>query len=245
MESQEQTNSPQVRKRVASKENILLIPKGSKIIRLPLLESEYKSTIQDRKLFRKWLLGLEDKYTLLFEEDFEKGYTLHDIRYSKKMDLSYRRIRFTSGNIYAIQPSYVLPYWSGKTSDCKHGLLLLSRGTSLDSVVSYYGENQVKWLNRLHHLGRFSLVGSSVKDTNLLPKDLTSDEKITFWNGKEIYVCITTGNNCILGADISHTEDEAGLRESYQVFKSEALNLLPTYQPNSVNTDGWAATRKA
>jgi hypothetical protein len=138
-----------------------------------------------------------------------------------------------------------MPYLSGKTSDCKKGLLLLLRGSSLDSVVECYGENQEKWLNRLHHLGKFSLVGTTVKDPKLLPKDLTSDEKITFWNAKEVYACITTGNNCILGADISHTEDEQGLKQSYQVFKSEAQQLVPDYEPNSVNTDGWAATRKA
>lgn len=245
MESKLSTESQQVRKRKANKEIFLQTPKGSKIIRLPISESEYQATINDRKLFRTWLSSLGDKYKFLFEEDFASGYILHDIRHSKKMDLFYRRVRFASGNIYAIHPSYVLPYWSGKTTECKHGLLLLLRGTSLDSVVSCYGENQVKWLNRLHQLGRFSLVGTTIKDANLLPKDLTSDEKITFWNGKEVYACITTGNNCILGADISHTEDEAGLKQSYQVFKSEAQNLSPNYQPNSVNTDGWASTRKA
>jgi hypothetical protein len=191
------------------------------------------------------LAGLAAKYKTLFGENFEEGYILHDIRHSKKMDLPYRRISFSSGNIYTIQPSYILPYWSGTTTNCKNGLLLLLRGTSLDSVVNCYGENQEKWLNRLHQIGRFSIVGTSVKNGDLLPKDLTSDEKITFWNGQEVYGCITTGNNCILGADLSLTEDEQGLKQSYQVFKEEAPNILPTYEPNSVNTDGWASTRKA
>jgi hypothetical protein len=41
-----------------------------------------------------------------------------------------------------------------------------------------------------------------------LAESLTADEKITFLNGKEVYACVTVGENCILGADLSLTEDE-------------------------------------
>lgn len=246
MESKESSNNLPVRKRKASKENFSQSPKGGRIIRLPISEDEYKVKIANHLLFRQWLETLPNNCKMLFGEDFDSGFNFHDIRYSKKMDLHYRRVIFIkTGHIYTIQPSFVMPYLSGKTHECKQGLLLLLRGSSLDSVVECYGENQEKWLNRLQHLGRFSLVGTTVKDPNLLPKDLTSDEKITFWNGNEVYACITTGDNCILGADISHTEDEQGLKQSYQVFKSEAQQLASDYQPVSVNTDGWASTRKA
>ena len=49
---------------------------------------------------------------------------------------------------------------------------------------------------------------------------------------------MTVGDNCIVGVDLSLTEDQQGLKESYDTFKQEALNISPNYQPKSVNTDG-------
>jgi hypothetical protein len=56
MESEQQANCPQVRKGIASKANFSKTQKGSKIIRLPLSESEYSLIVNDRKLFRSWLV---------------------------------------------------------------------------------------------------------------------------------------------------------------------------------------------
>jgi hypothetical protein len=237
-------SEPQVRKRTASKEKIEKTPKGTSIIRLPISELVYSQTVKEPSLFRQWVDGLDAKYKLLFECDLSQGYQLHDIRYSRKMSLHYRRISIGK-EIYTIHPSFIMPYWSGKVADCREGILLYLRGTSLDSIVTCFGDNQQKWLDRVNHLGRFSIVGTTVKRPDLLPESLTADEKITFLNGKEIYACVTVGENCILGADISLTEDEDGLKKSYEVFKQETLNIAPQYQPKSVNTDGWAATRKA
>jgi hypothetical protein len=237
-------SEPKVRKRTASKENLEKTPKGIRIIRLPITELLYSETIESAYLFRHWIDGLDEKYKLLFDRDLSQGYQLHDIRYSRKMSLSYRRISIGK-EIYTIHPSFVMPYWSGKVVDCRDGIMLYLRGTSLDNIVTCFGENQQKWLDRVNHLGRFSIVGTTVKSPDLLAESLTADEKITFLNGKEIYACVTVGEDCILGADLSLTEDEDGLKESYDIFKQESLNISPTYQPKSVNTDGWAGTRKA
>jgi len=237
-------SEPKVRKRTASKEKTTKTAKGTNIIRLPISELKYLETVKDPIYFRQWLDGLDEKYKLLFDADLSKSYQLHDIRYSKKMDLPYRRINLL-GQIYAIQPSFIMPYWSGKVEDCREGIMLYLRGTSLDSITACFGDTQSKWLDRVNHFGRFSIVGTTVKNPALLSQSLTADEKITFLNGKEIYACMTVGDNCILGADLSLTENEQGLKESYGTFKQEALNISPNYQPTSVNTDGWSATRKA
>lgn len=237
-------SEPKVRKRTASKEKKGKTAKGTNIIRLPISELDYLATVKDPVLFRHWIDGLDEKYKLLFEADLSKKYQFHDIRYSKKMDIAYRRINLL-GQIYAIHPSFIMPYWSGRVEDCREGIMLYLRGTSLDSITTCFGDNQQKWLDRVNHLGRFSIVGTTVKSSALLAESLTADEKITFLNGKEVYACVTVGEDCILGADLSLTEDEEGLKESYDVFKQEALNISPNYCPKSINTDGWAATRKA
>lgn len=237
-------SEPKVRKRTASKVKILISTKGSQIIRLPTTDLYYGAIIESPKLFRQWIEGLETRYKSLMGVDISKGYQFHDIRYSTKMGIKYRRIR-VDGVILTIQPSYVLPYFSGKVSECREGILLYLRGTSLDSIVACYGGNQQHWLDRVNHLGRFSIVGTSVKSAAVLADSLTADEKITFLNGKEVCACITVGGDCILGADLSLTEDQQGLSEAYGVFKTEVQAEFSDYTPKSVNTDGWPATRKA
>jgi hypothetical protein len=61
MESKLLTESQQVGKRKASKENYSQSPEGLKIIRLPITELVYQTTINNRKLFRIWLSGLGNK----------------------------------------------------------------------------------------------------------------------------------------------------------------------------------------
>jgi hypothetical protein len=143
------------------------------------------------------------------------------------MSLPYRRITLL-GQIYAIQPSFIMPEWSGKVEDYREGIMLYLRGRSLDNITACFCDNQQKWLDRVNHLGRFSIVGTTVKNSDLLSQSLTADGKITFLNGKEIYACMTVGDNCIVGADLSLTEDERGLKESYDIFKQEALNISPS-----------------
>jgi hypothetical protein len=96
-------SEPKVRKRTASKEKLEKTPKGIRIIRLPIAELLYSETIESACLFRHWIDGLDEKYKLLFDCDLSQGYQLHDIRYSRKMSLSYRRISIGK-EIYTIHP---------------------------------------------------------------------------------------------------------------------------------------------
>ena len=68
--------------------------------------------------------------------------------------------------------------------------------------------------------------------------------KNTRWNGQTAYVATTVAEGCFWGASISLTADEAGLKEAYGVFKDEALTVKQTYEPKTVNTDGFKSTVK-
>ena len=61
----------------------------------------------------------------------------------------------------------------------------------------------------------------------------------------KVYVATTVGDECILGASITSDAGEKSLEQAYGVFKDEAQNVRPDYQPDTYNTDGWPATRKA
>ncbi|MCP5494852.1 MAG: hypothetical protein H7A23_09875 [Leptospiraceae bacterium] len=40
-------------------------------------------------------------------------------------------------------------------------------------------------------------------------------------------------------------QSEIDLTEGYSIFKEEAQNLKPDYEPTTFNTDGWGGTKKA
>lgn len=56
---------------------------------------------------------------------------------------------------------------------------------------------------------------------------------------------MTAAGPCILGASLSASADAEGLEQAYGIFRTEALACDPDYQPDSVTTDGWEATRCA
>ena len=61
--------------------------------------------------------------------------------------------------------------------------------------------------------------------------------------GEKVYVATTVGKDCVLGAAMCTAADAAALTQGYGVFAEESRNLAPDYQPETVNTDGWGATR--
>jgi len=94
-------------------------------------------------------------------------------------------------------------------------------------------------------LGCFNLVGTTVKFAEALPQHLLADEKHSKRSGEKQYIAMTVGNECILGAELTESASEEALTRAYSVFAEEARMVNPDYAPETVNTDGWAATQKA
>jgi hypothetical protein len=101
------------------------------------------------------------------------------------------------------------------------------------------------WFRLFCHVGRYSILATTVKDLDKLPKDLLADEKHIYINGKKAYVAMTVGADCVLGASVSLKADAEGLTEAYGHFQVEVYQLDPDYEPESVHIDGWSATQKA
>jgi hypothetical protein len=95
------------------------------------------------------------------------------------------------------------------------------------------------WYRLEVSLGRNSIVGTTVHQASL-PEQLLTDEHHQTRNGDKVYVATTVAEGCCLGAALSPGADEANLTQAYGVFQKEAWNVTPTYQPQTVNTDGWA-----
>jgi hypothetical protein len=78
-----------------------------------------------------------------------------------------------------------------------------------------------------------------------VPEHLVADEHHQPRDGVKNYIATTVAEGCCLGAALSQTADADDLAAAYGVFQAEAQNVQADYRPQTVNTDGWAATRQA
>jgi hypothetical protein len=131
-------------------------------------------------------------------------------------------------------------------TDAVAGPLFLRRwGVPHWALAYVFGHDAQYWYRLENRLGRNSGVGTTVKDSAKLPKDLLADEKHTGFNGEKAYIATTVGNDCVLGASLTLGADEKSLTAAYGHFKTEAQNVSADYKPETVNTDGWDATQSA
>jgi hypothetical protein len=184
------------------------------------------------------------KHPEVFPAGFEQGFHWHDQYRSSKQDVTIRRIKLKAGGVYQLVPSTLMPYLSGQTESVSKGLWLRQWAVPYEVIAGLFGRDACYWERMEASLGRLSLVGSLVK-TAPVPQHLAADEKISYRNGQECYIGLIAGADCVLGAELSLSEDTEGLKQAYGVFKSECQSLNADYCPLSVNVDGWQATNRA
>lgn len=220
----------------------------SKALRLPIDEDDYNALIKDATLFRMTLDEYYLQHPELFPESMSRGYHLHGFtRCSKKMQLSFRRILIDPNgerSCYNIYPSFVMPFMRGRTDELEKMLFLNKFGVPFWALGYVFDKNPMYCYRAVTSISGFSLVGTTIKQSENLPLDIVADEKHSKIKGKKAYVATTVAKECILGVGISETADEAGLESAYSTFKTEALDVKEDYQPKTVNTDGWLATKK-
>jgi hypothetical protein len=217
---------------------------------LPIEPDDYQRIVFDPQAFRAELDDLRGQFPELFPAAIEQGYKLHDILpASKKMpDIRLRRIKVgcsDSPDVFTIRPSFVMPYMTGSTNDVEKALFLRKWAVPPWALAYVFGRDESYWYRLENRFGRNSIVGSTVKEADKLPKDLLADEKHTRFNGDKAYIATTVGQDCVLGASITLDADETNLTEAYGHFKTEAQNVSPDYTPDTVNTDGWLSTQLA
>lgn len=223
----------------------------SKQICVPLNPEEYDHMIADPVRFRQEVDRLIKEFPELFPATIEAGYQLHDILpFSHKMTgvrLRRIKVRGTGGlgeDVYTLRPSFILPYLTGYTDEVEKALFL-RQWVPYWALVYVFGRDEDYWYRLENRLGRQSVVGTTIKDPAKLPRHLLADEKFTHFNGQTAYIATTVAEDCVLGASITLTADAVGLTEAYGHFKAEVHQLCPSYQPETVNTDGWRATHLA
>ena len=220
------------------------LPRGSKTIRLPFNKGMYEVMMNDGKEFRSHVDGLIERHPEVFPHAITEGYELHGKTLpSAKLGIQQRRIRILATNeVYSICPSFVMPYVTGLVSDVEMALFYQRFSMPYWALTYGFGRNDMYWYRMVTAFGRCSIVGTTVKNPECLPKDLVADEKHTSLKGEKVYGATTVGGGCLLGASVSQSASEEALTEAYGKFADEAKNVDPEYQVETVNTDGWKAT---
>ena len=220
------------------------VDKQNRTIVLDIAESMYEKFISDSEVAHRQINEAFKPHPELFPSGM-KHYMLNGkTRVSQKLGVELRKIK-VAGISYQLRPGFLLPAMRAKTEDVSKPLFLLRFGVPFWALAYVFGHNAMWWYRLYLCLGRSSVVGTTVYNTDKLPQDILADEEHVRVAGQKAYVATTIGKNCMPGAEVCAQADEDHLTKAYQVFQQEALNLNAHDEPRSVNTDGWTATQNA
>lgn len=221
--------------------------RGAKQIVVPMTHEQYEELWPHPDRLRTFVDAIALESPELFPADFQQGYAWHGFgRESRKLPgVKLRKMVLVDGSSYWLRPSFVTSYMTGTVDELAYPLLLAAHGVPPWLLTVGFGHNDMYWYRVLEGLGRNSLVGTTIRNAACLPEHLAADEHHVDWAGEKGYIATTVGGGCILGIALTKAADDVHLREAYGQFAAEARDVDPSYAPQTVNTDGWAATRNA
>ncbi len=203
--------------------------KGYRTIRLPLTEAEYERLLTEGPSAKARLQELSEASP----ERFPAAFALGDAFYgfpppSRKQQLRCRRVRVQKTQaVFPLAPAFVLPYMRGRVAEVDHALFLLRFQVPCWAIAQVFGRDAMYWDRLPQGVGRFKVVGTTVKTTAPLPQDLVADEKHRWLKGDRIYIATTAAHDCLLGAAVAPTASQADLQTASGVFAPEATALDP------------------
>jgi hypothetical protein len=209
-------------------------------------EAEYRDAVENSAALRHLLLICYARFPELFPAAFAAGFTWHDTYHSRKLDVMFRLLRLReTGEIFLARPSCYLPSAVARTEGIEKALSFRRWNVPFAALAYVFGRDAMYYYRVWASWGRNSLVGARVKDPERFPQHLVVDEKHTWLSGEKRYLATTVGGGCILGAELAQEATTAALETAYGVFAAEAREVSADYAPESVCSDGWAATRAA
>ena len=219
-------------------------PRRHRTICLPIAEEAYRQIVNDPVAFRRTIDDWFRQMPELFPANLAQGYELKDNRVSVKQGLPIRRILLKDQTAYSVRPSFLMPDMTARTEDVEGPLFLRKFGVPFWALAHVFGHDPMDWYRLECGLGRFSVVGTTVRQAEL-PEHLLADEHHQTLDGQKVSIATTVGGGCCLGAEPAATAGTDDLKVAYEEFKNEAHDLAPEYAPKTVSTDGWKGTQAA
>ena len=158
--------------------------RGHRTICLPIAEESYPQAVDDPAAFRRCLDDGFRQTPELFPPNFARGYELKDDRMSAKQGLPIRRILLRDGAAYSIRPSFLMPYMTARVADVEGPLFLRKFGVPFWALARVFGRDPMYWYRLECGLGRFSVVGTTVRQAEV-PEHLLADEHHQTLDGAE------------------------------------------------------------
>ena len=217
--------------------------RGHRTICLPIPESTYQRTIDDPRAFRHTIDDYLQRMPELFPRNFP-GFQLMGHRRSAKRGVMIRRVRLKDGTAYSIRPAFLMPYMTARTEEVQGPSFLRKFGVPFWALARAFGKTHMAWYRLECALGRFSVVGTTVRRA-ALPAHLLADEHHQTRDGKKLYIATTVAAGCLLGAEPAAAAGADDPEAAYGVFKAEAQDVEERYAPRTVSTDGWKGTQAA
>jgi hypothetical protein len=154
---------------------------GNKSICLPFdSEALYRDYVDYPTQYRQYLSEMLSRHPELFPQDMDQGFTCHDAYASVTQDVIVRRMKWkATGAVFSLRPSFVMPSMIGRTDAVEKALYLRQWGVPFDALAYVFGRDAMFWYRAWLAFGRPSLVGTTVKDPESVPRDLVADEKLT------------------------------------------------------------------
>ena len=174
--------------------------RGHRTICLPVSEDAYTQAVKDPSAFR----GLLDEgfrtMPELFPPNFVQGYELKDDSMSSKQRVRIRRVLLRDGNAKSSRPSYLMPNMTARGVDVEGPLFLGNFGVPYWELASVFVAEAMYWYRLECELGRFSVVGITVRRAEV-PVHLLADEHHQPRDGQKVYIATTVGEGCCLGGN--------------------------------------------
>ena len=149
-------------------EEIEVLPRGSKTIRVSYDKAQHLELINDNEKFKVFLDHQIEKHPELFPEAITNGYTLEGkTRRSTKLDnLQFQRIRISkTKEIFSVYPSFIMPCLIAYTDDVDKALMLRKHDVPYSTLVYVFGRDEMYWYRVEQAFSRCSIVGTTVKKT--------------------------------------------------------------------------------
>ena len=212
--------------------------RGYRTIRLALAEADYARFMSDGEFARAQLDQRYSRRPELFPEVWGRGYAWCGFTEPSRQQegLRCRRVRLTAGEgVFAVAPAWVMPYLTASVAEVEKARLLMRFQVPCWALAQVFGRDALFGYRLEQSLGRFSVVGTTVKAPERLPQDLVADEKHRRLDGEKIDITTTAGEGCILGASVADSASETALRPADGVLAEEARAVAADSTPATVH----------
>ena len=140
--------------------------RGYRTIRLALAEADYARFMSDGEFARAQLDQMHSQHPELFPEAWGRGYALCGFTEPsrKQAGLRCRRVRLTvDEGVFTVAPAWVMPYLTASVAEVEKAVLLMRFQVPCWALAQVFGRDAMFWYRLEQSLGRFSVVGTTVK----------------------------------------------------------------------------------